>query len=277
MTKMKMLACLILLFSFMSVAQAKEGETAFQRVERTGVLRCGFIPWPPAFEVDPNTNEVKGESKALFESIIKLTGWKVEYVQVALGSDALDLNSGRIDAMCAAGPWVITSVKFVDYTTPVIYSPVFVYVRADDTRFKSYQDLDAEGVSFAGIDGDLSTDLAALRFPKAKIKTLINLTDPAQLMLEVATGKADAVIIDPQAADAFMASNPGKIAVLAVKEPLAVYPIGLSVKRGEAELQQTLSRASEMAINIGLVDKSMDVFDPERRKLYAPARTYKLP
>lgn len=256
---------------------ADQKETAFERVMRTGTLRCGFVPWPPGFEVDPNSGEVKGLSKDLFEGIIGLTGWKVEFIEVALGNNALDLSNDRIDAMCADAPWTISSVKFVDYTTWAAYSPVLVYVRNDETRFKSYKDLDAQDVSFVGIDGDISSDLATLRFPKAKLRTLINLTDPAQMMLEVADGKADAVILDPITAENFMRNNQGRMKELAGVEPLAVYPVGFSVKRGESDLQQTLDRATEMAVNIGMIDQTLDLYDPERRTIYAPARTYRIP
>ncbi len=263
------------IFPLQAFAEAKE--SAYERVMRTGTLRCGFIPWPPGFEIDPNTREVKGPSKELFENIIKLTGWDVEFVEVSLTTDILDLNNGRIDAICASGPWTITNVKFIDYTTPAVYSPIFVYVRADETRFETYKDLNNENISFVGIDGDISIDLAGYRFPNAIIRSLINLTDPAMLLMEVATGKADAVILDPVTAESYMKNNPEQIKEFPLKEPLAVYPVGLAVKWGEYELKQSLNRATEMAINIGLADDLIDLYDSSRRTIYSPAKTYQLP
>lgn len=270
----KIILALILLCGAVPAFAADQKESAYDRVMRTGVLHCGFIPWPPGFEVDPNTNVIKGPTKELFEAIIKLTGWKVEFVQVALGNNALDLNNGRIDAMCADGPWTITSVKFVDYTTWAAYTPVLAYVRANETRFKSYTDLNDANVTFVGIDGDISADLAALRFPRAKLKTLGSMTDPSQMTMDVSTGKEDVVILDPVTAEGFMKNNPGKIKGIQNAPALAVYPIGMSVKRGEDQLQQTLSRATEMAINIGLVDQKLDLYDPKRRIIYSPAKSY---
>lgn len=256
---------------------ARGEESVYERVMRTGTIRCGFIPWPPGFEIDPNTGAVKGPSKTLFESIIRLTGWDVEFVEVSLTNEILDLNNGKIDAMCSSGPWTITNVKFVDYTTPAVYSPILVYVRADESRFSSYKDLDSEEASLVGIDGDVSIDLARHRFPRAKIRSLINLTDPAMLMREVADGKADTVILDPVTAESFMTNNPGLMKQLPVQEPLAVYPVGMAVKWGEYALAQTLNRATEMAINIGLADDLIDLYDPDRHIMYSPGRPYILP
>lgn len=265
----------LVLIPFTTAHAAPDKESAFDRVMKTGTLRCGFVPWPPGFGIDVNTGAAKGPTKELFESIIELAGWEAEFVEVALGNAAMDLNTGRIDAMCADGPWTISAVRFVDYTSWALYSPIFVYVRADDSRFSSYKDLNVDGVTLVGIDGDISSDLAALRFPKATLRTLINLTDPAMMMLEVADGKADAVILDPVTAESFMKNNPDRMKDLDTGEPLAVYPAGFSVRRGEGALQQTLSRATEMAINIGLIDQKLDLYDPTRRTIYAPASAYK--
>lgn len=255
---------------------AAEKESAFDRVMRTGTIRCGIIPWPPGAEVDPVTREIRGPTRDLFDSIIRLTGWKPEFVEVTLGEVPLDLEHGKIDAMCADGPWTITNIKFVDYTTWAGYTPVLVYIRENETRYKNYSDLDAQNVSFVGIDGDVSSDLAGIRFPRATLRTLVNLTDPAQMMMEVAGGKADAVVLDPVTAEGFMKNNPGKIKPFPEKEPLAVYPFGMSVRRGEARLQQTLSRATEMAIDIGLVDQKLDLYDPTRRIVYSPLKPYRI-
>ncbi len=254
----------------------EQKETAYDRVMRTGTLRCGFIPWPPGFEIDPNTGVIKGPSKELFESIIRLTGWKVEFVQTAMGSVPLDLQNDKFDVMCADGPWTITNIRLVDYTTPATYSPVFIYVRANEARFQSYADFDSKDVTFVGIDGDISADLTAVRFPHAKMHTLGSLTDPAQMMMEVADNKADAVILDPVTGEGFIKNNPGKIKAFP-GDTLAVYPVGMSVRWGEDQLKQVLNRATEMAINIGLADQKLDLYDPARKTIYSPARPFQEP
>ena len=42
-----------------SQVEAKK-ETAYERVTRTGVLRCGYATWPPNVMKDPNTGKVSG-------------------------------------------------------------------------------------------------------------------------------------------------------------------------------------------------------------------------
>lgn len=272
----KILFSLLIILTSTPASFAAEKESAYDRVMRTGVVRCGYIPWPPGFDVDPNTNEVKGPAKELFGAIIKLAGWKPEWVQVVLGNETLDLGNNRIDAMCSAGPWTLSNVRFVDYTTPATYTPIFLYARADDTRFSKNSDLNSNEYTFIGIDGDISTDLVQIRYPKAKMQNAPAITDPSQMLMDIATKKADIVLLDPVTAEKFMTNNPGKIRQVS-NEALAVYPVGMSVRWGEYNLKEVLSRATEMAINIGLADDKIDLYDKTRKTIYSPASPYKEP
>lgn len=203
-------------------------ETAYERVIRTGTLRCGYSPWPPYWSVDPNTGVITGLSKDLSDITAKLMGMKIEYVQITNGQQVQDLNSGKIDAMCGDGPWVISTIKYIDYTKSYIYAAVYIYGRADENRFKSFDDLNKPEVIFTGIDGDLSSDLVQSNFPQAKIGTMSSSTDPSQLMMNVTTGKADVVIIDPLAASLFTKNNPGKLKLI-ISQSVAAYGAGFSV------------------------------------------------
>ncbi len=124
---------------------------------------------------------------------------------------------------------------------------------------------------FIGMDGDVSTDLAVRRFPEAEVRAMPSTADSAQLLMEVATGKADAVILDPQSAARFMENNPGKIRRLS-DEPLAVQGGGFSVKKGEQELLNMLNEAVHYALNTGLLDDVLAKYDPEG-ELYLPVDT----
>ena len=242
-------------------ASAK-AETAYQRVLRTGILRCGFSPWPPYFSLDPNTLELSGLSKDLSDAVIRLLELKLEYVQIVLGQQVQDLDIGRIDAMCGDGPWVISTIKYLDYSKPYIYAGVYIYGRADENRFSSFDDLNSPAAAFVGIDGDLSTDLVQSFFSQAKISTLGSLSDPSQLLLNVTTKKADAVIVDPLTATLFAKNNPGKIKML-LTQPVAVYGAGFSVKKGETDLLNMLNEAVSAAINTGQADRTRKKYDPD--------------
>ena len=231
-SKMKktLLAILLLLIFFRPALAADGGkETAYSRVVQTGILRCGYTPWPPYFSLDPNTKVLTGVSKDLSDIAAKMLGFKIEYVDVTLDQQVQDLNSGKIDAMCGDGPWILSTIKYIDYTKSYFYVPVYAYGRAGEKRFAVLEDMNNPNITFTAIDGDVSTDLAVTYFPKAKLNSLGSLTDPSQMLLNVVTKKADVVMTDPLTVSAFAKNNSGKIKIL-FKHPLAVYGGGFSIR-----------------------------------------------
>jgi len=271
---MRKIALLLVLICLASSALAEAPkETAYDRVMRTGVLRCGYIAWPPYFSLEPNTKTLSGISKDISDEAARILGLKIEYVDVANGGQVEDFNSGKIDAMCGDGPWVLSAIKYLDYSRPYFYVPVYAYGRADEKRFAAQDDLNRPEVTFTAIDGDLSTDLALAVFPKAKLASLGNISDPSQMLLNVSTRKADVVIVDPVTVADFAKNNPGKIKQL-FANPVAVYGGGFSVKKGETALWTTLSQAVDAVINTGQVERALAKYDPAGTLFFPISRPY---
>lgn len=237
----------------------------FDRVMATSILRCGYIPWPGFFEIDAKTNILKGFYKELTDQILAQIGWKAEYIEVNFGQQVEDLKSGKIDAMCGEGPWMLDVIKYTSFTFPTSYMPIYVFGKVG-TPYTNVKDIDAANVIFVGIDGDLSSQLAQRQFPKAKLRTLSNISNAGDLMLEVASGKADFTIIDSISADAFEKNNPQKIRNIS-GNPLAVYPIGFLVEKGQTELLDTLNGTIEAAHNNRLIEDMINTFDPDKRMI----------
>jgi len=259
----------------LSTAQAADKESAFDRVMRTGVLRCGIAPWPPYFEVDANTHKVTGKAKPFYDMVADFLDLKIEYVELNYAAYVEDMKSGKVDAFCNDGPYTISLARQVDYSTPWLYAPIFVYGRAEDAP-SSMAKLNRQETRFVGMDGDLSVDLKNRLFPKAKIISSPQMVDPSQMLMDVATKKADAYILDVPAVNKFNATNKDKIVPL-IKDPVSIYPVGMSVLKGEDKLLKTLNTATEMAINMGIADKILYDIDPTGKALYPVAKPYKAP
>jgi len=256
-------------------AFAADKESTFDRVMRTGVLKCGFVPWDPYFKLDPNTGALSGFSKDLSDSVAKILDLKIEYVQITMGEQIQDYDTGKIDAICGDGPWVISTIKYLDYSNPYFYAGVYAYGRADETRFSKKEDLNRKDATFIGIDGDVSVDLVRGLFPSANIRTMQSITDSSQLLLNVATKKADLVLTDPLTAESYIKNNPGKIKRV-VKETMAVYGGGFSVRKGEADLLNTLNEAVDAALNTGIAEKAFEKYDPDRTLFLPVAKPYEV-
>jgi polar amino acid transport system substrate-binding protein len=271
----------VLLIAFLSLiavpafAADAPKESAFDRVMRTQTLRCGMMLWPPYFEKDPNTGAIHGYAKDLSDGVASLLGVKIEYVEIVPGQQVEELKDGRVDAVCDDGPYVFSEMKFLDYTSPLYYVPVFAYGRADEQRFKSQGDLNHKDVHFIGMDGDLSVALVQRRFPQATLSTLPSTTDSGQLMLNVKDKKADITIIDPPSVATFNASNPPGVKAVAGGEPVAIYPVGFSVKKGDAELALMINSGIAALWNTGEAASILHKYDPRGTMFYGVANGYR--
>jgi len=242
---------------------------------RTGTIRCGYVIWPPFFEKDINTGEIKGLDKDLSETVAKLLSLKIEFVEVQLGFQVQDMKQGKIDAVCGDGPFIISGYKSSEYTAPFGFVPVYPYVRTDEKRFSKPADLNKKEITFAAIDGDLSQNLKDFAYPQASLHALPNITDPAQALMDVATGKADVFINDPLTVGKFSKSYPGKVKPIFTDTPAAIYPFGFSVAKGEHDLLTTLSGGVEMAHNLNLLRPIFEKYDPGLKNFMLPAKPYR--
>lgn len=269
-------ALLALFIPLPAFAEEAAKESAFDRVMRTGTLKCGYYAWPPYFEQDFNTNEITGLAADYARAAGSLLGLKVEFVQLAaIGLQAEELKKGIYDAYCLDSYYVFSSIKAQDFGTPFFFAPVFPYVRHDDDRFKSLDDLNKPEITFVGIDGDISVEMVGRRFPNAKLVSLPSTSDGSQLMMNVATKKADVAIIDPGIVESYNATNPVQLKITSPETPVAVYPISFSVAKGEEDLLNMLNGAVSALQNTGTTESIVKKYNLPKDSVYLPATPYK--
>lgn len=76
-------------------------ENAYERVMRTGELRCGYAMSPPNLEVDPNSGELTGLERDIWDEIGKELDLKILWTEeVGWGNYIEGLRTGRYDAFC---------------------------------------------------------------------------------------------------------------------------------------------------------------------------------
>lgn len=230
---------------------AGASESAYARIKRTGVIRCGYWTFPPVVEKDANTGELKGPAPALFEDLAKRLNLKVEWVEeVNFGTMTQGLESKRYDSICT-GSWLTARVaREAIYTGPYLYSALLPIVRANDTRFDSGLDaLNNENVTIA-VQDDALQEVATSDFPKAKQHSVSSTLATSQLYEDVAAGKADAALADAGDILHYQQENPGKLKLLHAETPVRLYPWVLPVAPGEHDLVMMLNGAlQEMVLS----------------------------
>ena len=241
-----------------------EAQPAYDRVIKSGTLRCGYGYWPTYLDKDPNTGEMSGIFYDYMMELGKLTGVKIEWVEeVGIGQFIESLHAGKIDAYCG-GAWTSPiRAKVATFITPLFYQPLLAYVREGDARFDNdTSKLNDENVKIAVIDGEGGEMAARQYFAKAKFLQLPQLTDASQLLMNVASSKADVTLTDSVTAYQYMQSNPGKIRVVPSEFPVTLYGASIWINQNEPQLKHWIETATKQLLNGGVIEQSLKKFIP---------------
>ena len=233
------LFCAFALFS-RGASSSENPESAYDRVQKTGVIRCGYMIWPPFLDKDVNTGQFKGMNYDYMEALAESLGLKVDWaVEVVNGQQVESLRSGKIDAICSAeGPFVPSASRYLFYSEPLAYFPSLFFARPDDKRFDNNLDaINSPNVSIVTVDGDSSYEVAKAQFPLATKHAIPQTSSSGQMMLEVITGKADLMTIDAMSAAEFLKQNPGALREVPLSRPVAVIPNTFSVLQADGGIE----------------------------------------
>jgi ABC-type amino acid transport substrate-binding protein len=251
-------------------------ESVYDRVMRTGTIRCGYTIYPPDTIKDPNTDKLSGIFVDTMQKAADALHLKLEWTEeVSWGSMIEGLISNRYDAVCS-GVWENTDRgRVVGFSRPVFYSALNAYVRKDETRFgNDLTVLNDPNIRIAVSDGETNATVARNRFPRAQQIALPQGSDFSQLLLTVSTGKADVVFIEPAVAADFMKNNPDSLKTLSDR-PLLVLPTIVMFKRGQDEFKSMLDSALDQLVNDGEVDDLLKQYEPFPGAFYRDAYAYR--
>jgi len=254
-------------------------ETTYDRVMRTKTLRCGYIDYPPHMIIDPATKVKSGIMHDIVEEAAKLLELKVEWTEeIGWANTVTTLNSGRVDAICTSFWQNPVEGRYVGFTMPLFYSAVNAYVRADDNRFTGHPEkMDDPAVSVSASDGAEAMFIAQQNYPKAKIVSLPNMTDESQLLLEVATKKADVTFVEAYLGQKFIKNNPGKLKNITAQEPVRLFGNTMAIPQDDVKFKSMLDSALVQMLYGGEVDKIIKKYEEVPGGIYRVAKPYEVP
>lgn len=258
---------------------ADSADSNYERVLRTGELRCGYINYPPHLIVDPVTGEISGISHDIIEEMARLLDLKVRWSEeLGWGNTVEAMRANRVDAICTSFWQNPVEGKYVGFTIPLFYSAVGAYVRSDENRIKAdLSNLDDPAFRISGSDGAVASTVAQQDFPKATLLSLPNMTDETQMLLEVAAGKADIAFIETYLGEAFIKANDGKLKNLVPGRPVRLFGNTLALPLGDVKLKSMLDSALVQMLYGGRIDKIIRKYEEVPGSMYRVARPYEAP
>ena len=252
----------ILLLTF-TASSSFAGEV-FDRVIKSGKLRCSYGVYDPSIIKDPNTGELSGIFYELTNELGKRLGLKIEWSEeVGYGVIAEGFRTKRYDAFCATVYPTPDRVKSAMFSIPLYYNIVGVFVRADDTRFdKDYSLLDNVEHTLAVKDGDITHAIAKARFPLAKQISIPQQALTVQQLMEVASKKADATFNDVYLLHRYNKNNPEKkLKNVAASNPLKYFPNTFMLPPNEPQLKHMFDVTLSEMVAEGVVEEILKKYD----------------
>jgi polar amino acid transport system substrate-binding protein len=276
-----LLLSLMLLFLAMPAwAEETPKESTYDRVMRTGIIRCGYVVLPPHIIKDPNSGAMSGIIYDVMEEAAKLLDVKIEWAEeVGFATMNTGLQTGRYDAICF-NYWQNPAdgkLGYIGFSTPLYYMPVGAYVRADDTRFdRNIMALNDPAVRISSSDGQISALIARQDFPKAQVLSLPNMTDVAQNFMEIAANKADVTFLSLRDGYKFEEKNPGKIKNVASKQPVRVFGSVIAIPQSDRKFEIMLNTAFIQLLNGGGVDRILKKYEEYPGAVFPVSRPYEI-
>lgn len=277
----KMLIAIVLVFFSALTAQAKDKETAYDRIMRTGTIRCGYIAYAPGLTKDLTTGAFGGIFYDLISEIAKRLNLKVEMsVESSWGNVDQDMRTGKADLMCMPAwsyfPYMRGKMVVSD---PVYYNAVGVYVRKGDNRFtNNLKAINDPSVTVEAIDGTIASDIAVADYPKAKVHSSPQGTDYSYNILNLLAKKADVTFVDPDYAERLLAKQDEKgiLVDIAKDNPVRLFSVGFLLPMGETELEQMINMSIGALHTEGFIEKLLQKYEASPGSLIRVAPGYQL-
>jgi polar amino acid transport system substrate-binding protein len=252
-------------------------ESAYDRVMRTGELRCGYFSWKPAFIKDPNTGEMSGIFHDYMTEMGKVLRLKIIWAEeVGLGDFPVALQTGRIDAMCSSTFVTSERARGVDFIAPLYYVPLHAYARTDDNRFDQFttEKFNDPAYKVMTLEGGVTSIIQHYYLPKTQVTELPTFSSPSELFVGLAQGKADFLLYELFTFEDYNTHNPNKLKRVS-DTPIKSFPLAISVGKNQDALREMLDTATRDLQMAGTTDKIITKYEIYPNTFYRPALPYK--
>ena len=208
-------------------AQAQPGESTFERIKRTKVLRIAALPGEaPYFNKDINSGAWSGMCVDMAKDMAANFDGEVEYLESTYGNSVLDLQSNKIDLAFSLNP-TPKRAMVIDFTH-AFYLHGFGMVGRKGFKAANWADLDKPDVKIAFHIGSVH-EISARRF--ASHATLIALKTRDECVLAVQSGRADCVIMAVNLGLTAIKKNPALGEFQMLHQPRIQLPTCMGVRK----------------------------------------------
>ncbi len=257
--KLKLIAIGLLLAAIAASGVASAADNQVQRIRDRGVLKVCHAEAYPWGVKDPETNQWKGSDIEAAKSLAEAMGVEIEHVDSTWGTLIPSLEAEKCDIVMA--PMFRTAERAIRilFSEPSGFETKAIAV-GSNAGVSSYNELDQAGKVVVVVSGSADESFANRFFKNAEVKALV--TDKVStLLVDVASGRADAMLSDTATAKKLIAENESAgVSILEPKSPLDPQGYSYGVRKGEYHFLNLVNVWQEGAERQGLKAKWSAMF-----------------
>jgi len=237
------LAALTAVLAAVSVAVggAAAGDNAANplKLNSPGTLVVGMnLQYPPQMYLDKNGNPA-GYDVVLLKALAKQMKVKLKIQNLDFNGLIPGLVSKKFDMVSVGLTATPERKKAISFSRPYVPYAQVLAVRPDDTTPATIAAWNSSDKTITSLQGSTAEQRVPTQFPIASSKSF---PDQNAAFLEVATGRADAIVVENYLVAQFNKSNPGnKLKEAPFKRPLTVEYGSWAVQKGNTALARYLS------------------------------------
>lgn len=226
----------LLAAAVMVSAPALAADDQIAKIREAGVLKTCHAESLPWAVKDVATGEWKGSDIYASKSLAEALGVQLEHVDSTWAALIPNLESGKCDIVMAPVFRTAERALRVLFSEPSGYETQSIGIKTG-SGIASYTDLDQSGKTVVVISGTGDEAFALRYFKNATVKPLV--TDKvSQLLVEVASGRADAFLTDTSTARRGIKENTSmQLEVLTPSDPLNPQGYSYAIRKGEYDFQ----------------------------------------
>ena len=253
MMKLKLLSCSLLALPLMAAFSSAKADV-LSDIQARGSLNCAvYSDVPPFSSPDPKTRQLAGMDVDLCTALAKQMGVKLNLMPTSIEARIAVIATGRADVLIANLAYTKTRGQQIQFSDPYYVAKEVLVVKkpnVDNTR------ADFKGKRISATKGTTSEQSIYLAGAKA-----VTFQDAASAFLALEQNKAVGFVTNTMTAIK-MISQAGKdgIELGMIKEPMALEPIGVGMKKDEPALLAKVNSSLKAMDDDGTIDKIWDTW-----------------
>ena len=231
----------------------KGSESVLETKKEKGKVVVGLSADYAPYEfhiIENGQDKIVGFDVNLAEEIAKDLGVELEIKEMEFDSLITALPAGKVDLVISGMNPTEKRAETVDFSEIYYTSQHGILVRAEDAdKYKNFEDLNGKKVG-AQL-GSTQAELAGELIKDADLQLLSNVNN---LIIELKTGKVDAIVMELPVAQLAVQNNPE----LAVGEEVYEEESGgnaVAIKKGNEDLVEEVNKVIEKLTSDGTMDK----------------------